>query len=244
MRIMTLGVKNKMISICIPTYEMRGKGAEMLRYNLDMIKKQTFKDFEVVISDNSKDDKIKDLCTKDPNYSSLPIKYIRNPRIGMAQNTNEAIRNASGEIIKILYMDDYLSTENSLQQIKDNFKGHWMVSGCKHDDGEKIYNNHFPKYNSNLYLGKNTIGSPSVLSIKNKDLIFFDENMSWLLDCDYYKRLYDKYGEPTILNELNVVIGTGKHQVTSILPIITKIKEAYYMAKKYKAGVFWWLKIW
>ncbi len=226
-----------MISICIPTYEMNGEGKKLLKRNLDMLKIQSYKDFEVIISDNSENYDIKNLCLEN-QYSSLKIKYFKNPRKGMAPNTNEAMKKATGEIIKILYMDDYLSTENSLQQIKDNFKGHWMVTGCEHDDGEKIHNPHFPKYNRKLYLGKNTIGSPSVLSIKNENIFLFDEKMSWLLDCDYYKRLYDKYGKPTILNEINVIIGTGKHQTTKILSTFTKLKESFYMLKKYKSR-FW-----
>lgn len=221
------------ISICIPTYEMGGQGAQMLRRNLDMIKCQTFTDYEIVISDNSKNNEIEDLCKKDGAYSSLPIKYVRNPRIGMAQNTNEAIRNASGEIIKILYMDDYFANADSLQRINDNFKGNWMVTGCEHFDGVKQYGTHYPKFTKEVILGKNTIGSPSVLSIKNEDVIFFDENMTWVLDCDYYGRLYKKYGEPTILNEVNIVIGTGKHQVTQILPNIKKIKERLYIILKH-----------
>lgn len=233
-----------MISICVPTYEMGGIGKVTLKRNLDSIKKQNYKNFEIIISDNSKDDEIKNLCEKDITYSSLPIKYIRNEKLGMAQNTNEAMRHASGEIIKILYMDDYFSNEDSLQKIKDNFKKHWLVTGCEHNDGTKNYNPHYPTYNKKIYRGENTIGSPSVLSIKNENILFFDENMTWLLDCDYYKRMYDKYGEPSILNEVNVIIGTGKHQVTNILLDERKKKERYYMAKKYKERLFYWFGLW
>lgn len=226
-----------LISICIPTYEMNGAGKDMLKRSLDMLNLQKCNDFEVIISDNSDNDEIKNLC-EDNHYKKLNIKYFKNPRKGMAQNTNEAMKHATGDIIKILYMDDYLANENSIQKIKDNFKGHWMVSGCEHNDGEKIFNPHYPVYNSKIYLGKNTIGSPSVLSIKNENLLFFDENMTWLLDCDYYKRLYDKYGDPTILNDINVIMGTSKYQMTNILSQKRKIKELFYMIKKYKKELF------
>lgn len=231
------------ISICIPTYEMGGKGKDVLKRNFDIFLTQTYKDFEVVISDNSEDDEIQNLCTQS-EYSSLPINYFKNPRKGMAQNTNSAIQNAKGEIIKILYMDDFLAHENSLKEIANNFAGNWMVTGCEHYDGIKRYNPHYPTYNNRIHTGKNTIGSPSVLSIKNKDVQLFDENMTWLLDCDYYKRMYDKYGKPTILNEINVVIGTGKHQMTNILSKKAKRKERYYIAKKYKKELLYWLGLW
>lgn len=231
------------ISICIPTYEMGGKGKDVLKRNLDIFKNQTYKDFEVVVSDNSEDNEIKNLCAS-PEYSSLSINYFKNPRKGMAQNTNEAIKNAKGEIIKILYMDDFLAHVNSLQEIANNFTGYWMVTGCEHDDGTKRYNPHYPTYTKKIYRGENTIGSPSVLSIKNENILLFDENMTWLLDCDYYKRLYDKYGEPTIINDINIVIGTGKHQMTNILLDSQKKKERYYMAKKYKKRLLYWLHLW
>ena len=226
-------MKEIVLSVCIPTYEMRGEAKKVLTRSFDMLKKQTFKDFEVVISDNSEDDVIKDLCANS-DYQSLNITYFKNGIKGLAQNTNSAIKNAKGEIIQILYMDDYLASENSLKSIVENFSGHWMVTGCEHDDGTHRYNPHYPKYNSQIYLGKNTIGSPSVLSIKNENPLLFDENMAWLLDCDYYKRMHDKHGEPKILNELNVVIGISKNQMTNILSVWDKRKEYYYMAKKYK----------
>ncbi|MES3032189.1 MAG: glycosyltransferase [Patescibacteria group bacterium] len=236
-------MKKITLSICIPTYEMRGEALRVLTRSFDMLKKQTFKDFEVVISDNSEDSIVKNLC-ESPEYGSLHINYLRNPRKGMAPNTNEAIKHAKGEIIKILYMDDFLANENSLKEIAENFKGQWLVTGCEHYDGSRRYNLHYPKYNKKIYRGKNTIGSPSVLSIRNDHPLLFDENMTWLLDCDYYKRMHDMYGEPEILNGVNVVIGTGKHQITNILSSWAKKKERYYMAKKYKKELLYWLGLW
>ncbi len=233
----------KKLSVCIPTYEMQGEAKRMLVRSFAMLKKQTFKDFEVVISDNSENQVVKDLC-KEPEYQSLQINYFKNPRKGMAPNTNEAIKNAKGEIIKILYMDDYLANENSLQRIVGNMKGHWLVTGCEHDDGAKRGNPHYPQYNNKIHQGKNTIGSPSVLTIKNENPLLFDEKMTWLLDCDYYERMHEKYGEPNILNEINVVIGIGSHQVTNILSNSAKKKERHYMAKKYKKGPWHWFKFW
>ena len=119
---------------------MNGKAKELLSRSFDVLKKQTFKDFEVIISDNSEDDVIENFCK---NYQSLNIKYFKNPRKGISKNTNEAMKKAKGKLIKILYMDDYLINENSLQNIVDNFKGHWLVTGCAHDNGKgEIINKH------------------------------------------------------------------------------------------------------
>ena len=84
-----------------------------------------------------------------------------------------------------------------------------------------------------VYLGKNTIGAPSVLTVKNDNPLMFDEILIWLNDCDYYKRCYDKFGEPDILNKVNVVIGVGKHQTTNNINNGLKKMEKEYMKKKY-----------
>ncbi len=226
-------VEKTTLSVCIPTYELHGRAIEMLIRNFDMLLKQTWKDFEIVISDNSENDDIKNFC-KRPEYVSLNIKYFKNPRKGASANTNEAIKAASGKLIKILYMDDFLSAEDSLSDIVNNFKGNWLITACAHDRGNgKIKNPHFPSYNERLYLGENTIGAPSVLTIRNQDPLLFDENLIWLLDCDYYKRLYDRYGDPSILNKVNVIIGLGKYQATHHINFWKKRSERNYMKRKY-----------
>lgn len=190
------------ISLCVPIHEMKDKMFFLNRL-WSSIDKQTFKDFEVVMTEEGK----------------------------MAENTNAAIKRAKGEIIKILYMDDYLADENALQRIVEAFRGGWLVTGCLHDDREKKFNPHYPTFRPEDT--DNFIGSPSVLAFENKDPLLFDEMMTWLLDFDLYKRLYKRYGMPTILNDLNVIIGIGPHQTTHLLSDEIKLQEKKYTQKKY-----------
>lgn len=179
-------------------------GDFFLKRCLDSLEKQKFKDFEVVITQE-----------------------------GMwAENHNAGIRKAKGEIIKFLHMDDYLF-EDSLLKISDNFKNGWLVTGCIHDNGH-LFNPHFPIYNPDIVKGKNTIGGPSVLAIENKKPLLFDEKLTWLVDCDYYKKLYDKYGEPIILDDLIVAIGIHNGQATNLIPDYIKLNEQIYMERKFK----------
>lgn len=143
----------------------------------------------------------------------------------MAENTNAGIKRAKGELIKILYLDDRLAHKNVLQEIVDNFKGQWMIVGS--DD------NQYPYWTNDIHQGNNKLGSPSALVIRNDSPMLFDENMSWLLDCDYYRRMYDKYGEPVILDGEYVVLGKGDHQMTHILTTSDKQQEDNYMKNKY-----------
>lgn len=197
---------------------MGGVGRDFLKHSLDILTKQTFKDFDVVITDNSSADRIKNLC--DEYRDRLDIKYSKNNNnVGMTANINNTIKKATGRLIKILLQDDFLYSENALQETVTNFdlqKDTWMMSACEHSkDGVNFYRPFYPKYNKKIYLGNNTIGSPSVLAIKNKDPLLFDEELIWLVDCDYYKRCFDKFGKPKILNKINVAIRTGAHQITN-----------------------------
>ncbi len=230
--------ENKLISVCIPTYEMYGHGHIFLEHSLQILSKQTFKKFNVIISDYSKDNLIENVCKKYTNI--LDIKYIKNnnPVIGMSLNINNSIFNADGDLIKILFLDDFLYDDKSLEKIANNFnlkKDKWMVTACIHsNDGKTFENIHYPQNNKNIHLGKNTIGSPSVLTIRKDCLIDFDTNLKWFVDCDYYKRCYEKYGNPKILNDITVVIRTGEHQITNTeVNNELKIKESNYLREKY-----------
>lgn len=217
------------ISVAIPTSDMRDK-ENLFGRCLNSLWKQSFQDFDIVVTDNSDDDRIKFIC----DYYKTGITYYKNPRKGMAQNTNEAIKRSTGELIKILYMDDFLFHERSLEKIAKCFKGTWLVTSCNHTDGlSEPFNNHHPHYSQDIHTGNNTIGSPSVLTIKNDNPLLFDEEMTWLLDADYYRRLYDKYGEPTILKDINVTIGLHPGQATHTMGEKRKLREQDYIIKKY-----------
>lgn len=144
----------------------------------------------------------------------------------MAENTNSAIGKSQGKLIKILYQDDYLTHEAALGDIANCFTGHWLVTGSD--------NNPHPYWTDDIEKGNNKLGSPSALTILNENPLMFDENMSYLLDCDYYRRMYDLHGPPQILDKVGVSIGVGPHQTTHLLTDEQKQEEFNYMNKKYK----------
>lgn len=186
------------ISVCVPTHQM-ANGEFFLERLVNSLDKQTFRDFELIITKEGK----------------------------MAENSNAAIKKAKGEIVKIIYMDDYLYNRNALQRVVDAFDrgAKWVVSGCIHDNGSRITKPHFPTWSVDVLQGVNTVGSPSVLAFLNDEPLLFDERMSWMLDLDLYRRLYQRYGEPTIINYIDVGIGIGEHQMTNLLSLREKMDE-------------------
>lgn len=229
--------KNNSMSVCIPAYEMNGKGAEYLRFNLSMLAKQSFLDFEVVISDNSKNDDVYNVCALYVN--ALNLKYVKNDKkFGISANLNNAIYQSSGDIVKILFQDDFLYSDNSLQEIFENFdtkKDAWLVTASEHTlDGKVFFKPFVPYYHDKIFLGRNTISSPSVLTLARSCCIGFDENLTWLMDVDFYKRMYDKYGTPKICRSINIVNRVGSHQVSnSLITKKIKKKETLYVRAKF-----------
>ena len=225
------------ISICIPCYEMGGQGPSLLKRSFSQIQNQTYEDMEIVISDHSINDEVKKICDE---YSSiLNIVYIKNPvdRGNFSSNLNNSIRNASGEIIKLLMQDDYLMEVNALESTVRIFSDpsvNWAACGCYSGWDTKDYNTLIPKYDdSSISNGVNTIGSPSVISIRNNKVQFFDEGLSWVVDLDYYKKMYSVFGEPSIIEEYSVFVQRHPNQITNTLPGDKKYLEEMELKRRY-----------
>lgn len=91
------------VSVAVPVYNVENYIYEML----ESVRKQTFRDFEVVIIDDGSTDSspaiAKEFCKKDDRF-----KYFRKENGGVASARNMAIDMASGEYIVFYDPDDYI----------------------------------------------------------------------------------------------------------------------------------------
>jgi hypothetical protein len=206
-------------SIVIPTWEQYGKGIFFLNQLLESIKNQNHKSLEVIISDHSVNYDIEKLTS---NFVGVSIKYFRNEkrRGNSPYNLNFGLSHANGEIIKIMFQDDFFVNNNSLNLIDNEFTNkntNWLVNGCCHTtDSVNFYNFMIPSWNDRILEGVNTISSPSVLSFINSEIIFFDENLTMLMDCDYYYSLYKKYGLPCIIPDCLIANTSHPNQISKL----------------------------
>jgi glycosyltransferase involved in cell wall biosynthesis len=232
--------KSPFLSICIPTWEIRGAGAGYLEHTFNILANQTFTNFNVIISDNSQDDSIKDISEKWSNI--LDIKYFRNEngRGKIAPNLNYGMSKCNGQYIKILFQDDFLYDVDSLQLIYDYIQTNpdtkWLLTGCCHTEDaitmEKIMQ---PVYHDKIYLGHNTISCPSVMTIKNdNEMLIFDESLIWLVDVDYYKKCFNKFGLPDIINAIAVVNREQPNRVTKSMTQEIIDKETQQLYNRYE----------
>src|SRR3989344_6387452 len=97
------------VSICIPTY----KQVDYLRKTLNSVLVQDFHDYELIITDDSSDDSVKNLL-KEFDFKGK-LKYYHNKiALGSPANWNYSLKQATGEYIKILHHDDFFTADNSL----------------------------------------------------------------------------------------------------------------------------------
>lgn len=231
----------RFFSVAIPTWDVKGQGADYLDHSLNILAQQTFKDFEVVVSDHSSEDNIENVCRKWGQI--LDINYGRNDkgRGKIAPNMNNAILNCKGLFIKMLFQDDFLYDIDSLEliynSIEKNQDKHWFVTGCVHtDDAINMYNPMVPYYHERIYAGINTISCPTVLTIRNEDPLLFDESLNWLVDVEYYKRLYDRYGLPIVVENICAVNRNAEVRTTNMTTESQKEEETRRVISMYEAA--------
>jgi glycosyltransferase involved in cell wall biosynthesis len=228
-------------SIAIPTWGIRGMGAEYLEYSFNIIAQQSFASYEVVVSDHNEDDNIKSLC--DDWRALMDIVYVKNDRGRgrIAPNLNNAMRHCAGSFIKVLFQDDFLYGTESLKTIHDcverNPGRDWFVTACVHtDDCVSLYDRMTPYYHDRIYAGVNTISCPTVLTVKNREgMPKFDETLNWLVDVDYYKRLHDACGLPVVIDEVCAVNRNAEVRTTTMTTQKQKQEEIKRVIKKYEA---------
>jgi glycosyltransferase involved in cell wall biosynthesis len=201
------------ISICIPTYEFKGKGVKYLVDIFDGLRKQTFQDFDVVISDHSEDDVIHDFCEEISKEFS--IIYLKNPndRGFQGSNINCVMENAEGRILKLLMQDDLFVDDKALEKIKKGFDEtncKWLFHGFTHTtDGIETHRDCVPNWCDMVLEGRNLLGSPSCVAILNKTKIYLDTNLKLLVDTEFYHRMRIENGMPYIIPD--ILIANREH---------------------------------
>lgn len=95
-----------MVSVCVPTYNR----ASLLRDSINSILNQTYRDYELIISDNASTDETEDIVN---SFKDERIIYSRNKsNIGLRKNWSKCLSIANGKYISIFPDDDLMLPEN------------------------------------------------------------------------------------------------------------------------------------
>ena len=233
------------LSIAIPTYECYGKGGEFLDDLLRTIEIQTFKDFEVCISDHSISDDVLNVVNQFKDKFEIVFSRNESDRGNGPANTNAAIDLCSGEIIKVMFQDDFFYDDEALEKIvneMDNSDKKWLLNGSNHtrDSGHSFYWDLYPVMNDNLLDGVNTIGPPSVLSFRSGIPIRFDTSLVYFMDVEFYYAMMSKYGDPILYHDVLTTNRESEYSITTNVSL--KNKDFYVKTEteycKLKHGIY------
>ena len=183
-----------LVSICIPAYNHLAH----LQDALNSVFMQTFRDYEIIITDDSNNNDIFDYIHQLSNRDC--IKYFKNqPSLGAPANWNRGLSLATGKFIKILHHDDQFIDENSLgyfvQALESSPNKNIVFCALLNRDAstgsEKI---HRPSAidlkrlteDPNILFCGNFIGPPSGILFRAPPKYLFNEKLKWLVDIDFY----------------------------------------------------------
>jgi glycosyltransferase involved in cell wall biosynthesis len=213
---------------------------------LDSIFAQTYRDFELIISDDSSTNDVSQLLEE--YRDKFPFQYVRNsPGLGSPQNWNHVISLAKGKWIKIMHHDDWFSESNCLEKMMSvadkstdslifaGIKGSYLVDGRTY---ENLPNPSFEnKLNKDpfLLLKGNLMGPPSCV-LFSKSNICFDVNSKWLVDIDFYIRLIiENKQNVSYINEIFFENCMDQHNITNnyLYDQELQLNEYVYLLNKY-----------
>ncbi|MFD0989569.1 glycosyltransferase family 2 protein [Mariniflexile jejuense] len=216
-----------LVSILIPTFN----GEKYITDTLNSVIKQTYKNLEIIISDDASMDGTLAIVDTYISKTNIPIKIFDHKPSGIGANWNYCLSKAQGEYIKFLFQDDFMEP-NCIEKMMGVFKKNndvKMVLCKRHIMVEEA----FKSERTNQWI--NTYGD------LQKDLNLKQENSYKIIDKTLFMHQsfliepLNKFGEPSVIlfkKEIIDTIGNYREDLIQALDfefcnrIILKYKAA------------------
>lgn len=187
-------MSRKKVSVCIPSYN----SCREVKRLLDSLAIQSFHDYDIIISDDSTNDKI-EMLVNEYDFKDMTYKHNNAPK-GSPENWNAAVEMATGEYVKIMHHDDWFSRADSLalfvEKMENNPNADFCFSNCnailddltgesyRHIVGSEFMNE--LRQNPYAIFPHNHIGAPSVTMFRRKAFCRFDKKIKYVVDILFY----------------------------------------------------------
>ena len=228
------------LTVLIPTYNSHRKFMQVLKsYEKDNRVK-------IIVSDDSDDLEekklIKSTCQK------FNIRYINGPRSSPVKNWNLLLKNVDTPFFVLNHHDDYPSNLKFIDQLKQEKIGLQIISCSSKVKGKNM---HVIRSWQQYFFSKiclffpnacfNIILAPTASIVVNSKFknIYFDENLTWFVDADWYLKLFFSLRSYNLkvnfFNKSRIFSIQDKDSITSKLKENLKeqiIKEKNYLYSK------------
>lgn len=238
-----------LVSVVIPTYNR----AYCLKYAIDSVLKQTYKNYEIIVVDDGSTDDTKQIIEQYGNK----LVYLSQQNAGVSAARNKGIRRSNGEWVAFLDSDDEWlpeKLENQLSHINNNpcisihVTNASVITGGVSVGGFSIRGNPKLALNGGVVVGKPMLlilkmgfFTPSYL-VRKKSLLdvgLFDEQMSLYEDRDLFLRLSTKFSLGVINERLVNIITRGDDSLSTnqesneSIPLFSSIRTFEKLLKSY-----------
>jgi hypothetical protein len=204
------------LSILIPAYNFK-KGLKKILSDFAKCNKSDLELIEIIIGDDS-ENRILDLEEINKYNQIFPnFKYIKNEEKLLIGNWNNLINKCQGEYYWLFHHDEELScTKQSIKIIIEYLKKNYLIlilplfkkttfrflkyefkKVVKHTGTNKLIQYFICQ--SKLFIYINIIGPPTALIISKKIKSLYSYNFKWLVDVEYYYRIFKKINLDKIL---------------------------------------------
>lgn len=240
-------MKSPDLSILIPAFR-HPSGVSRILFNLGLIPENV----EIIISDDSPDD---DVLNEIKSHLRENVRYVRNvPPKGAVKNWNHLREIAKGTFIQIIHHDESPLIKNYVSEIIHIVKSYQtdvVVLPLYIVKKNSFPRPHVPKLLRqwlflnfpNYIFRRNLIGPMSCMIVRRSIAPTFNENLSWLVDVEAYRRLFCRSSNWSFVNGPIIYSFQGEHQsiTTSISRRLVEIDqlEREIIQKKYPNIKIW-----
>lgn len=220
-----------LFSIIIPTFN----NVTLLKKAIQSVVNQENVSFEIIVVDDSTNNEIENFMVK---CVSGNIRYIHNhPNLGAVKNWNYGISLAKGQYLIIMHHDEcFKDTTKALQ----SYLSHILLGNeVIVSEVEVIMNAHvLERFNLPHYMKEkllktmpsllyfyNFIGPVSCLCIKKELVMAFNKKLTWLVDVDFYYRLFASTHLISYCDNIVQSIHGHEGQISQNIDILKRHKE-------------------
>lgn len=242
------------VSIIVPVYN----GIEFLDKCVDCLLNQTYKNIEVIFSNDGSTDgsleKIKQIVKKNKNF-----KYDTHENVGISETRNIAFKYVTGDYVTYLDVDDYLDYDYVEKMLENNKNYDMVIGGYKRVDKAGNIKFQFSTKDSewNRYKRVTVWARLYKVSFLKKHGIFFPNVRLYGEDVVYTIRclsktskvlIVDYMGYNNLINE-NSITHKDKNKLINDVPKIFYYIDEYigqnknYLKNKENIVYYYYLKI-
>ena len=123
------------VSVCIPTMNSE----RTIRATLESALAQDFTDYDVVVTDNNSEDHTLEIVRSFGDERVIVHEHTE--RLPMAENWNRAVRNSTGELVKLVCSDDLITPACLTTQAEIMDQSRIAIAGARYDviDDDGVY---------------------------------------------------------------------------------------------------------